>query len=363
MLHRHLAGARPGIVALAVTAALASAPGCSRKDAAGGADAASDGPLLSIAPDAAAPPSAPSASVGDAGFALAKVSPVEARRSRVAKLADEPALAGAASLLGAHFAGAAGPFDVQIAELTAAGRRAALVAEAGKATSDARPIALVLDAAGAVLWSKERPVAGIMAPVGPVALAAAPLGRVALAVCDPPTSVVALRLFDDDGSPFADFQALSGVDSCDALSLLYWPGRGWILAAARPGETRARLVTESGALAWGDGLDLGVRPRAGSAAAPALAADTDDTFVLVQLAQPTAVEGSPFHALAFRYDARGAPIWRAAVDVGELEAPPRPGDRARLTPLDPGVRVTLPSGAQAEVRPSGDVVSRRRAPR
>lgn len=350
--------AAASFVALALFAALAS--GCSRKDAAGAADAAPDGPLLSIAPDASA---RPSVSVSDAGFVLARVAPVEARRLRVAKLAAEPALGGAASLLGAHFAGAAGPFDVQIAELTAAGRRAVLVAEAGKATSDARPITLVVDGEGAVLWSKESPVAGIMTPVGPIALGAAPRGRVALAVCDPPTSVVALRLFDDDGSPFADFQALSGVDSCDALSLLYWPGRGWILAAARPGQTRARLVTESGALAWGDGLDLGVRPRAGAIAAPALVADTDDTFVLAQLAQPSAVEGSPFHALAFRYDTRGAPIWKAAVDVGALEEAPAAGERVKLTPLDPGVRVTLPSGAQAELRPSGDVVSRRPAPR
>src|SRR5262249_38723644 len=154
------------------------------------------------------------------------------------------------------------------AELTAAGRRIVLVMEAGKPTSDARPIALVIDDKSGVVWSKQRPIAGIMPPVGPIAIAPGPLGRVALAACDPPTSLVALRLWDDDGSPFADFQALTGVESCDALTLLYWPEHGWIVVAARPGVTRARLIKESGGPAWGDGLDLGVRSKPDLVAAP-----------------------------------------------------------------------------------------------
>jgi hypothetical protein len=291
------------------------------------------------------------------------VSPIEARRLRARQLADIPVLdAKAKMLLEKHFAGAAGPFDVQTAELTAAGRLVILVVESGKTTNDARPITLVVDDAGSVLWSKERPVAGIMQPVGPIAIAPAPSGRVAIAACDPPTSAVALRLWDDDGSPFADFQALSGVESCDALSLLYWPGQGWLIVSARPGVTRARLIKESGAPAWGDGLDLGVRSRPDAIASPSVAADTDDSFVLVQIVQPTTAPGSPYHALAFRYDTRGAPIWKEAIDLGELP-PPQPGERVALVPLKPGVRVTLPSGTELELRPSGDRVTRRRAPR
>ena len=308
----------------------------------------------------------PSVSVPDGGFTLTGVTPTEARRVRVAKLADEPAISSskdAQALLDKHFAGASGPFDVQTAELTAAGRRALLVVSSGKPTSEARPYAIVVDDAGAVLWSKEHPVAGIMAPVGPIAIAAAPLGRVALAACDPPTSVVALRLWDDDGSPFADFQALSGIESCDALSLLYWPRQGWLIVTARAGVTRARLVKESGAPTWGDGLDLGVRSRAGAIAAPNIAADTEESFVLVQLAQPSAAEGSPFHALAFRYDTRGNPIWKAPVDLGQLPKAPVSGERVKLAPTSPGVRVTLPSGVEVDLRPSGDFVTRPRAPR
>ncbi|MDF2693752.1 MAG: hypothetical protein K0S65_2135 [Labilithrix sp.] len=331
---------------------------CSRKESSTSKDASVDGPPLSMAPDAAPVV----ASVPDAGFTLTTVPAVEARRSRVARLSDDASLAGARGLLEKQFAGAAGPFDVATAELTALGRRAVLVSEAGKPNmSDARPIALVLDENNAVLWSRERPIAGILAPVGPIAIAAAPLGRVALAACDPPTGVVALRLWDDDGSPFADFQALSGVESCDALSLLYWPRRGWIVVTARAGVTRARLLSESGAPAWGEGLDLGVRSKPGAVAAPSLAADTDDSFVLVQMVQPDAAEGSPFHALAFRYDSRGTAIWKAAVDLGALSRAPAPGERVKLAPTSPGVRVTLPSGAEMDLRPSGDRVSRPRA--
>ncbi|OJY28018.1 MAG: hypothetical protein BGO98_20865 [Myxococcales bacterium 68-20] len=357
----------PRSFTVAVILAALGSGACSRKEAASGAaDAGTDAALVSMAADAAPAPSASAmqaASFPDAGFALAKVTPTEARRVRVAKLDGDPALSGAKAILEGHFAGVPGPFDVQTGALTAAGRRVVLVAEAGKPTSDARPIAFVLDDADRLVWSKEHPIAGIVAPVGPIAIAPGPRGRVALAACDPPTKLVALRLWDDDGSPFADFEAISGVESCDALSLLYWPGKGWIVVAAGVGATRARLLEEKGTPAWGDGLDLGVRSRPGAIAAPSLAADTDETFVLVQMAQPSAAPGSPFHALAFRYDTRGAPIWKAAADLGPLPKPPSAGERVKLGLTRPGVRVTLPSGTEVDVRPSGDVIARPRAPR
>jgi hypothetical protein len=334
---------------------------CSRKDAATGLDAAVDGAVVSSMPLDASAPAVTSES--DAGITPRKVTAAELRRLRANGLGDIPLLdTNAKALLEKHFSGTKGPFDVQLGELSASGRLAVLVTESGKIGIEARPIALVIREDGAVLWSKERPVAGIMPPAFPIAIAPAPLGRVALAACDPPTSAVALRLWDDDGSPFADFQALTDVDSCDALSLLYWPGHGWLIVTARPGATRARLVNENGAPVWGQPLDLGVRSRPGAPAVPSVAADTDDSFVLVQIAQPTAAPGSPFHALAFRYDARGAAIWKEAVDLGEVPAPGA-GGRATLVPMKPGVRVTLPSGGEIELRPSGDHVTRGRAPR
>ncbi len=337
---------------------------CSRKGGSSAADAsvdaATDAPLSSTAPEDAGEESATSGPAASRRFVA--VAPVEARRARIARFADDEALRGLEGALEKHFGG--GPhagFDVQAAELTAFGRRVVLVGEAGKPTSEARPIAIVAGDDG-VVWSKERPVAGIMPPVGPIAVAPAPLGRVALAACDPPTNAVALRIWDDDGTPFADFQVLS-LEGCEALSLLYWPNRGWIVVAVSAGATRAQLVGENGAPRWGLGRDLGVRSRAGAIAPASLAADTDDTFVLVQMVQPSGEEGSPFHALAFRYDTRGEAIWRAAVDLGKLERPPKSGERARLAPTSPGVRVTMPSGAEVDVRPSGDVIRRPRAPR
>jgi hypothetical protein len=287
----------------------------------------------------------------------------EARRSHVADLAGDAALAGAADASGKHFTGAspAAGFDVQIAELSVAHRRATLVMEAGKAVADARPLLVVTEADGRLAWSKTRPAAGILAPVTALAVAGGPRGRVALAACDPPTKSVALRLWDDDGSPFADFQVLD-VEGCDGLTLLYWPRHGWIVVALAPDVTRARLVSESGSLQWPGGLDLGVRSKAGELALASVAADTDDSFVLVQAVQPDRSAGSAFHALAFRYDAHGTAIWPAAIDLGALARAPAAGDRVVVTPAGPaGVRVAVPGDFEVEVKPSGDLSPRRRA--
>lgn len=333
--------------------ALALALGCGRKPAGGAADL--DGGQ-SVAPAA---PATASASGATAELpAPSPIAPLEARRTRLAKLADDPALAAA---LGNHFAGASGPFDVQRAELSIGHRHAVLALLAGKAASDARPAVAIVDPGGAVAWTKERPHAGILPPVSSLAIAGGPRGRVALAACDPPTRSVALRLWDGDGSPFADFQVLD-VDSCEQVTLLYWPRRGWVVVAAGVDVTRARLVAESGSLAWGRGLDVGVRSPAGAISPAGLGVDTDETFVLVQAVQPTKVPGSPFHLLAFRYDREGSAIWPAAVDLGELAKAPAPGERPVVTRLPPaGVEVAL-GELDLELRPSGSVNRKRRAP-
>ncbi len=345
---------------------------CSRKTELAGSDAAADGALVSIASgassvsvpgDARASAAETTASAPDSGFERAAVLAMEAERMHVASFREDPRVATERDLLALHYNGPEKiELDLQTAPLTAAHRRVVLATVTGTPTLYARAIAYVVDdAAKKVLWAKDHPVAGIKPPVGPTAIAAGPHGRVALAACDPPTSTVALRIWDEDGAPFADFQALS-VDACGALSLMYWPRHGWVVVVVRAGATRAQLVKEGGSPGWAGGLDLGVRPKDGAIAPAGLAADTDDTFVLVQLAQPTGEAGSPFHALAFRYDAHGTAIWPAAVDLGALPKPPLPGERAQLHPTLPGVSVMLPSGPAVSVRPSGDV-SRGRAPR
>lgn len=318
---------------------------CHAKNSEGTPDASAPAPSVSSLP-------APPASAAPEATVTHHATPVpaqEARRTRVAKLTDEPAL-GAPEL--AKAIPAAPAYDVQLTSLARDGRRAALVSIAGQHGPDAKPFLAVVEESGAVTWTRDRPAGGILPPYGAIALAAGPKGRVALAVCDEPTRSVALRLIDDDGSPFADVQALE-VDACDDVSLLYWPHHGFLLVAVSAGTTRARLFTETGSFGWGRGLDLGARSRPGLIAPASLAADTDDSFVLVQAAQPTG-EGA-FHALAFRYDASGAPIWKAAIDLGELRAK---NERLVVEPVVPaGVRVRG-AGMDVEVRPSGDVRGR-----
>lgn len=306
---------------------------------------------ISDVPDASAAP--PVVSIADGGFTLTNVPPVEARRSRIARLSE---LKGLVDPFTKHFTadgGALAPaFDVQQAELTAAGRRAVLVMEANRPTTTAaRPFLVIADSDDHVVWSR-RPVGGIMPPVGPIAVAAAPAGHTALAACDPPTNLVALRIFDDDGSPFADFQTMS-IDGCEAISLLFWPSHGWVIVVVREGATRALLVTEDGAPAWKAPLDVGARSRASAIAPANLAADTNDSFVIVQIVQPTALSGSPFHALAFRYDRKGKALWPAAVDLGETEKI----DRVRVTSLRPGVSIALGS-RQVDLKPNGELAPR-----
>lgn len=282
-----------------------------------------------------------------------------ARRRRVARLEEEPSLAANAEVLRRHFgAPFPRPLVVEIASLGARGRRVLLVGDDAKARArglgQADPIVLVVDARDTLLWSKETPAAGIMAPVGDLTIAAGPRGRVAMAACDPPTSTVALRLWDDDGSPFADFVALS-VERCVAVSLLHFPPHGWVLAASREGGAAAQRVTESGGLAWGSGVSI----TSPSGAPIALAADTSRTFIAAQVARVSAVREAKEHVLAFRYDIDGAPLWPAAVSLGEAPGG-RGEDRVALERARPGiVRATMgaPRGRVVEVASSGEIVA------
>lgn len=257
-------------------------------------------------------------------------------------------------LIAAHF-GARVPASALVTttvDLASPGRTATLVMRANAAsTLEARPLLVVADDGGNhVLWSRERPIAGIMPPVGPIALAGAPSDRVALAACDPPTRVVALRIFDYDGAPFADLQAMSN-ETCDAISLTYWPKHGWIIVIAREGATRAQLVKESGSSAWPDGIDVGVKSRPKALAAPSVVVDTSDTFLLTQLAEPNGEDTVARHALVFRYDAEGTPIWPKATAIPLKK--PAAAPIAVMRKVYNGVEVLLPDGSSALVKPSG----------
>lgn len=341
--------------------ALAAILGCSRASGTtdGGTDATTAGSaqsaVVGVAPSAStsaaessnAPPTPRRREVsGSAGSGL------EARRSVVTRVEADPVLsANAAALRKQHDGALPASLSVQATDLGADHRRAVLVgAERKDGTLDS-PMLLVLDERGALLWSKDRPAAGIKPPVGALAIAAGPHGRFALAACDPPTSSVALRLWDDDGSPFADFQALE-TKSCDAITLLYWPGHGWLLAIAAGPETRVQLVTDAGGLAWGPGRVLGARFR--TIAPVSLASDSASSFVLVQYAQSPGEDRDVDHAVAYRYDESGQPLWPSPVDLGPVRRITPGQERITLGRTNGVLRASLAAGATIEIRSNGE---------
>lgn len=279
---------------------------------------------------------------------------LEARRSIVTHIEADPFLSANADALRKQHGGAIpASIAVQATDVGPDRRRAIIAGGERKDGTLESPMLFIVDERGAVQWSKERPVAGIKAPVGALAIAAGPHGRFALAACDPPTSSVALRLWDADGSPFADFQALE-TKACDALSLLYWPQHGWLIAIAAGPDTRVQLVSDTGALSWGAGKVLGARFR--TIAPASLAADGKTSFFLVQYSQSPGVDRDADHAVAYRYDPNGEPLWPAPIDLGAVRrvalgqeriALARPGDRGVLT-------AALVGGITIEIRSNGE---------
>ena len=277
--------------------------------------------------------------------------PTEARRARLAQLTDDPTLAPGAALLRPHFGPQPFPLDAQSATLgepeAGAGLRRALLL---RGRDDTGPMVVVVDAQSHVVWSNDHPTAGLLPRVSELAIAPAPRGGTALFFYDPPVHVLGARRWDDEGGLLVDFELLQ-LPACDALSALYWPGRGWIVAAARSGETRAQLLLEAGGMAWGhegvaiaEGGDAsGFRAAGGTRGEPvSLVLDTDGTFMALQRGS---VEGDAGkrrddRLLAYRYDARAAPIWDAPLDLGPM---PRSLRRVALERTSEGtVRALLP---------------------
>lgn len=282
------------------------------------------------------------------------VPPIEARRKRVTRLEDDPTLLAASEAVKKRFGGKVpAALDIQIADRPGGHGRAVFAMDAAKPLGgDA--IVIAANASGAIEWTRDRPTAGIMPPSGPIALAAREAGRIELAVCDPPTKRVALRVWDPEGSPFADFDAMD-IEDCAAVSLLHWPRIGEVIVASRPSSTKAQLVTSNGALAWQRGMEIGARTRRGMPAS--LAADTPESFVFVQLGPLTGGSDAPDHALAFRYDRSGAGLWSKVIDLGEAaKSRTDVEDRIVLSrPRAATVRATIGKGVDVDVTSEGVV--------
>jgi hypothetical protein len=267
---------------------------------------------------------------------------VGARRARLTKLDDEPGLAKNADVIRAHFGGTLPALmDLQAVPL-ATGKQALLLSNAK--AEELNPIAFLVDASGAALWTKERPLAGITPPARPFAMAPRPDGGLALFLYDEPTKLVAARMSAADGAPYAELM-LYELPRCDAISAAWWRGRGWIVVTSFPGGARAQLLSEEGRAAWGPhGVAAGDAWRAPAPATIVIDPETS-SWVLVQ----HATRGRTDHVEALRYDSDGNRIG-TALDLGLVPRVARATERIDASPLRPGVvRVDI-AGRQTEMR-------------
>jgi hypothetical protein len=253
----------------------------------------------------------------------------EARRARLTTLDDEPGLAKNADAIRAHFGGTLPPsMDLQAVAL-GAGKQALLLRETG---DDSKPIALLVDASGTAVWIKERPLAGITPPARPFAIAPRPDNGVALFVYDPPTKLVAARMWTPEGAPFADL-VLFDLARCDAIAAAWWPGRGWIVVTSFQGGARAQLLNEEGSPAWdAHGVAVGEAWRAPTAATIVIDSETP-SWILVQHATRNGAD----HVIAIRYGTGGARLDDNPVDLGVVARVAHPLDRIDATLVGAGI--------------------------
>lgn len=261
--------------------------------------------------------------------------------------------------LSRHFGDTPYPLSVQV--VRAGEGRSALLMQA--AHGEPLPLVWLLDARNEIAWAKEHPIGGVKPGVSEPALSAGPEGRMSLSWCNGGTSSVALRQWADDGAAFADYEIMH-FDACDALSILYWPHRGWLVGVAGPAGLSLQLVSENGELRWGrDGMALPWTWRGPATAS--LALDTQDTVLLFRLGQ-SGGPGSAEYVFASRYDPEGRPLWPGPVSVKKLGAKVSeigarielvPGKDGTIRARPPRTRTTQPTEAAASDDEAVDVAS------
>lgn len=296
---------------------------------------------------AAPSPSASGASAGAVRASLATTSlaeaiaradlRVEARRGVLD--GPDPILTRAASVIEPHF-GSPVPHPLAYQVVTLGGGRDAVLLEA--LHGDRHPLVALLDDKQSPVWVKQHPIGGVKEGVSELSLAAGPGDHVLLAWCNASSDSVALRRWAEDGEAFADYDALH-VESCDRLSILYWPRRGWVIAAAGPHGAVAQLVSENGEYSWGrEGAPL---PWTSNAPAPlSLSLDTPDTLLFFRLGR-SGGPGTADYLFAMRWGADGRPLWPGPLSVKRVDVAVDPNARAVVDPGEGVLRATLPSTA------------------
>jgi hypothetical protein len=256
------------------------------------------------------------------------------RRSTVSRFEAMATLRPATPLLRDHFGGAKGPFRVEQVDL-ADGKVASLVSQA----DESEPI-VVVSADDRVEWTKPRPAAGMVGPIGHVAIAPRADGGVVFFAWVGALRTVAARMWADDGNAFGDFEVYH-PESCDGLSAGYAPKFGWIVACRTSAGVRAaRLREDATSVGSPQGTTIGFQ---GSSESVAIVFDSPSSFIALQLG----VVGGAGHAFAFRYDGGANPLWPAPIDLGRAAMPALP---MTAQVMGGWVRVEIPGGDGAPPR-------------
>jgi hypothetical protein len=237
--------------------------------------------------------------------------------------------------------GTAPAFPLSFQAVAVDGAKVAVLLQATR--GEARPLVWLLDSHGEVVWSKTHPNGGVNPGASELALAPGPDGHVCVGWCNGSTSSIAFRRWADDGGSFADYDALH-VDECDALSVLYWPRRGWVLGVAASSGATLELLDENGERKWGsDGVSL---PWTWNGTAPvSFALDTLDSLMMFRLGR-TGGAGSSEYVFASRWSPDGRPMWPGPLSLKKLGAKVSdPRSRVELRPGTEGaIRATVPVG-------------------
>lgn len=261
------------ILALAALTSLATA--CGDPGATGGAaasagvpDASAGVPAASAGvPDASAGVPAASASAG-VPAAAEELDPNttagEPERRTLRATADDPALWANRDAVADSYGVARLPLPLELQAVPLLHDRRALLLT-GQGAALGKPLILVVGPDNALLWSKDRPLAGTRERAAELTLSRGPHGEVLLFWYDEPTNIFAGREWTHDGGIFADYDILSS-EGCDGATVLFWPGRGWVAALVDGAVLRAQMLGENGSRSWsGNGIEVplpapGTRP-------------------------------------------------------------------------------------------------------